>query len=348
MYTRFVTLSVVILSLLLGLPRQGLTSCGQAFCPIETSTVAERPLLGRQLSINFVYEFIDQDQPYIGTSSARVGQIPRDHDEQFTRNNTYKLSLDYGLTSRLTVGVLLPFLDRLHQHLGHEEEEVPGNPGKVQLVNKTERWRYQEFGDMQLTFRYLLLKPETPLQPAFSLILGAKLPTGRTSVDNGEEKAELTLQPGNGAWDGLVGLSFVQSFSVGTFRHETALAPIFATVLGRFPVSVGKFGYNPGGELFLNFGIAYPILRKLDLLAQVNFHYRDRDGVGHAPGVERADSGREELFLSPGFRYHLTDAIDIYGLVQVAAYRRVNGIQLTSDWNVTSGISYRFNLFSHT
>ena len=343
---RYFTVYVVVLGVFLSRSPQSFASCGQAFCPIETSTVAERPLLGQQLSINFVYEFIDQDQPYIGTTRARVGQIPRDHDEQFTRNSTYKLSLDYGLTPRLTIGVLLPFLDRLHQHIAHEEQEMPGNPNGVELVKKTERWRYQEFGDMQFTLRYLLLKPETPFQPAFSLILGAKLPTGRTSVDNGEEKAELTLQPGNGAWDGLVGLAFVQNFSVGTMRHETALAPVFVTALGRFPVGVGKFGYKPGGELFLNFGIAYPILRKLDVLAQVNFHYRDRDSVGHAPGVERADSGREELFLSPGFRYHLTDTMDIYSLVQVAARRRVNGIQLTSDWNLTSGISYRFNLFS--
>jgi hypothetical protein len=321
-------------------------SCGQAFCPIETSTVTERPLLGHQLSINLVYEFIDQDHPYIGTSSARVGQIPRDHDEQFTRNSTYKLALDYGLTSRLTVGVLLPFLDRLHQHTAHETEENPGSPDSVEIVNKTERWRYQEFGDMQVTARYLLLQPESPWRPSLSLIFGAKLPTGRTGVDNGDEKAELTLQPGNRSWDSIVGLSFVQSFSVATVRHETALAPVFMTALGRFPVGVGKFGYRPGSEMFLNFGVAYPILRKLDLLAQVNFHYRDRDDVGHAPGVEPADSGREEIFLSPGLRYHLTNELDIYGLVQVAAYRRVNGIQLTSDWNLTSGISYRFNLFN--
>jgi hypothetical protein len=321
-------------------------SCGQAFCPIETSSVAERPLLGQQLSINLVYEFIDQDQPYIGASSARVGEIPRAHDEQFTRNHTYKLFLDYGLTARLTLGVLLPFLDRLHQHLAHEEEEVVGSPDGTEMVDRTERWRYQEFGDMQVTARYLLVQPETPLRPAFSLIIGTKLPTGRTTVRNDSgERAELTLQPGNGSWDGIVGLSYVQSFSVATLRRETALAPLFFTALGRFPIGVGKFGYRPGGELFLNFGVSYPILRKLDLLAQVNFHYRDRDDVGHAPGVEHADSGREEIFLSPGLRYHLTDTLAVYALVQVAAYRRVNGIQLTSDWNFTSGVSYRFNLF---
>ncbi|MBI3304090.1 MAG: hypothetical protein HYZ72_18655, partial [Deltaproteobacteria bacterium] len=87
------TICVAALSALLGLPHRLRASCGQAFCPIETSTLVERPLHDGQLYLNLVYEFIDQDQPFIGTRRVRVGQIRRDHDEQFTRNNTLKLSL---------------------------------------------------------------------------------------------------------------------------------------------------------------------------------------------------------------------------------------------------------------
>lgn len=325
-------------------------SCGQAFCPIETATTTERHPRGGELQMNLTYEFIDMEDPYIGTGSARVGEIPRDHNEQFTRNQTIKFSLDYGITPRLTIGVLLPFLDRLHQHAVHEhghEEDAARISTEEEGEPATERWRYQRIGDLQLTGRYLLVPPTTPLDPSLSLTLGMKVPTGHTGVDNeAGEKAELTLQPGNGSWDGIVGLSYLQNFSVSTLRGETSLAPIFLTTTGRFPVGTGKFGYRPGGELFLNLGFAYPLLRKLDFLGQVNFHYRDRDDVGHAPGVEHADSGRETIFLSPGLRYHITDSIAAYALMQFAVYRRVNGIQLTSDWNFTSGISYRFNLFS--
>jgi len=344
----YISMSAVIVGLLLTLPSQLRASCGQAFCPIETSTLVENPLGSGQLYFNLVYEFIDQDQPVVGTKDARVGQLPRAHDEEFTHNNTLKLQLDYGITPRLTVGVLLPYLDRLHQHLAHEEEEVVGSPDGTEIVDQTERWRYQEFGDMQISARYLLLQQTTPYSPALTFILGAKFPTGRTDVKNDEgEEAELTIQPGNGSWDGLVGFSYVQNFAASTLRRETALAPVFLSVLGRFSLGVGKFGYEPGGEMFLNFGITYPLLRNLELLAQVNFHYRDRDSAGHAPGVDQVDSGREELFLSPGLRYHVTNSLAVYGLVQVPAYRRVNGIQLTSNWNLTSGIFYRFDLLSH-
>ena len=98
--------------------------------------------------------------------------------------------------------------------------------------------------------------------------------------------------------------------------------------------------------IFLNIGLAYPLFRKLDLLAQINFHYKDRDSVGRAPGVEQADTGRETLFLSPGVRYNLTRNMNLYFLMQFPVYQRVNGIQVTSDWNLTSGISYRFDPFS--
>jgi hypothetical protein len=345
----FFLLSTVVVCLALPSPGTLQASCGQAFCPIETSTTTERHPHGGELQFNLTYEYIDMDRPFIGTSKAKVGEIPRAHDEISTRNNTYKLSLDYGLTPRLSLGALFPFLDRLHRHLAHEEEEVVGSPDGTEIVDTPERWRYQEFGDMQVTARYLLVQPETPLRPAFSLLVGMKLPTGRTGIDNDEgEKAELTLQPGNGSWDGIIGLSYVQNFTAWTLQREASLMPVFATVIGRFPIGKGKFGYRPGGEMFLNVGAAYPLLRKLDLLAQVNFHYRDRDDVGHAPGVEQADTGRETIFLSPGLRYHVTDHLTVYSYMQFAVYRRVNGIQLTSDWNFTSGVSYRFNLFSET
>jgi hypothetical protein len=348
------TRSAVPGTLLLGilcafaLPYRLYASCGQAFCPIETSSIVENPLGGGQLYLNFVYEHIDQDIPYTGTNRVRVGRVPRFHDEISTRNHTYKLTLDYGVTPRLTVGALFPFLDRLHRHIDNEDQEVIGEGlGETEIVRVPNRWRYIEFGDMQLTARYLLLPQTTPYTPALSLIVGVKLPTGRTGVRNSDgEKAELTLQPGNGAWDGIVGLSVVKNFSVQTVRRETALAPVFVTALGRFPVGTGKFGYRPGGETFLNIGLAYPLFRRVDFLGQLNFHYKDRDDIGHAPGVEQADTGREELFLSPGIRYRLTDSMAIYALVQFTLYRRVNGIQLTSDWNFTSGIFYRFNLLS--
>ena len=78
----------------------------------------------RQLYFNLVYEYIDQDRPFIGTSRAKVGELRREHDGVSTRNNTYKFMLDYGVTPRFTLGVMLPRLDRLHRHVEHRERTV--------------------------------------------------------------------------------------------------------------------------------------------------------------------------------------------------------------------------------
>ena len=140
------------------------------------------------------------------------------------------------------------------------------------------------------------------------------------------------------------GFSYLQSISLKTLRGKTALAPLFVTALSQFPVSVGKFNFKPGTELFFNIGFAYPLFRDIEFLGQINFHYQDRVSVGHAPGVEQPDTGRETLFLSPGIRYQLTKNIHLYTLAQFPVYQRVNGIQITSDWNLTTGVSFRFNL----
>ena len=345
-------MGTVVLSGLLVLPSQLFASCGQAFCPIETSSLAERPLLTGYLSFNIVHEYIDSDQPRIGTSKARVGEIPRDHDEVFTQNHTTKFSLDYGVTPRLSVGILIPFLQRHHRHIDKveqeaEEETVGGGLVETEFVDVVERWTYKQLGDIQVTARYRLNQPLSPLEPAFSFIIGAKLPTGKTDVKNDDgEEAELTLQPGNGSWDGIVGFSYLQSFSLKTLRGKTALAPLFMTVLSQFPVSVGKFNFKPGTEIFLNIGFAYPVLRNIEILGQINFHYQDRVAVGHAPGVEQPDTGRETLWLSPGIRYQLTKNIHLYTMMQFPVYQRVNGIQITSDWNLTTGVAFRFNLLN--
>jgi hypothetical protein len=201
-------LSVVwvgVLSAFCFTPRILFASCGQAFCPIETATTTERHPHSGELQFNLTYEFIDLDDPYIGTGSARVGEIPRAHDEQFTRNHTVKFSLDYGITPRLTIGVLLPFLDRLHQHLAHEEEEVVGGSEETEIVDETERWRYQEPGDIQITGRYLLLPPITPLSPPLSFVFGTEITqpgqTPAKSKDVGESIVEITTG-GTRRWSG--------------------------------------------------------------------------------------------------------------------------------------------------
>lgn len=337
-------------------PGDLLASCGTASCPLETSVASERHPSSGELRLHFSHEFIDADDIFISTRRARVGELPRHHDERFTVNHSWNLSLDYGLAPRFTVGLRLPFSERYHRHIsrGHEEqgmgkgEAIGGGlfeGGSEVETGLGEHWRYRQLGDIQLLGRYLLIPPSSPQSPALTLFAGLKLPTGRTGVENGSgEKAEITMQPGSGSVDPLLGFSYLQHFEVPTPQGETAYLPLFVSVLGRINGSAGRYGYRPGDEVLVNLGTSYPLSQRVDLLAQVNYRYRGRDDAGHAPGLEAEDTGGESLMVSPGLRFHLTEALSAYAYAQLPVYRRVHGIQTTADWSVLTGINYRFDL----
>ena len=66
---------------------------------------------------------------------------------------------------------------------------------------------------------------------------------------------------------------------------------------------------------------------------------------GGASGTPRARTGGalfSTAFLSPGLSYMLTQSVQAYGFVQLPLYQYVNGVQLTADWAVAAGLSWRF------
>lgn len=308
-------------------------TCGQAFCPIESAARAERLPVAGELTLDASWEYIDQDQPRIGTSRARVGELPSpEHDEIETLNRTYKLLAEYGITRRLAAGFLFPVVQRNHLHLELEGGEL-------------ERWNFARVGDVQVWGRYSLVAPANPADWGFSLGVGLKLPTGPTHVRNEEgDVAEITLQPGTGSTDALLLAHLVQPVSVRRVVGGHAWAPFFASTVARITGSDGRDGYRAGTDVFVNLGAAYPVVSRLHLLGQVNFRYRDRDDAGAAEGVPERNTGGEFLFLSPGIRARLLRELWAYAVVQVPVFQRVNGIQLTADWHVLLGGSYQFSL----
>ena len=161
--------------------------CGSAFCSLNTnwSTQAAWTESGGRFDLR--YEFIDQDQPRAGTDNVGIGQIPRHHDEVRTINRNYIAGFDYTFDANWGVGVQLPVVDRSHGHI------LTPMGGPI-----PEAWNFTEIGDARLVGRYRF----TPTQPqagAFGVQFGAKLPTGKIDVANGDgDVAERSLQPGSG------------------------------------------------------------------------------------------------------------------------------------------------------
>ncbi len=303
-------------------------SCGAASCPIDTLSL-DRGGAG-WVRIGYDFEYIKQNQPRIGSAKASVGEIPGDHDEVYTVNRVHRLNASIGLTDRLSVDVLLPFVSRSHQHIDNES----GSP-------ELETWDLHGLGDLTVQARYAFFKPETVTRPTLSAILGGKFLTGAHHETNEDgTEAEPGVQPGTGSYDLILGGSSLQSFSVPMIGGAYGVLPVFTSLTYQWN-GKGNENYRLGNTLLVNLGTAYPLAQRLSLLAQVNARVRERDDAGDTTEqVER--TGGEFVYVSPGLEVRLGEAWTATALIQVPVYQRVNVIQLTSDYNVIGSFSYRF------
>jgi hypothetical protein len=294
-------------------------SCGSSSCPIDLHAL-NRPMAG-QFTLDLSLQYIDQDQPRTLTRRARIGEIPSEHEEVRTINRAATLGLSYGLTDALQISVGVPYISRAHEHIHSESAEL-------------EHWNLHGIGDVLVQARYRFGSDVWVLG-------GVKLPTGASDQTNGEDTAEVPIQPGSGAADAIVGMAYeggiVRATGAQGVIGSSAFIPLFAGVTYRRNGTAHH--YTVGDEWQLNAGTAYPVRSSVEVLLQVNARLRGRDES--LDPEDHALSGGRFVFLSPGVRWSAGRAA-WYALVQLPIYQRVNGIQLTARRNVISGVQMRF------
>jgi len=298
-------------------------NCGSATCPMDPQSL-NLPL-PRQFTLDFSFQYIDQDQVRIGTHKGFVGEIPSTHDEIRTVNRGIGFLANYATSDRLVLSAFIPFVSRYHEHLEEASAQL-------------ETWNFRDLGDIAVSGRYRL-------GTNVWTTLGVKLPTGARRPSNSEgEAAEVTLAPGSGSVDVLGGVVFQTQLPVPSLSHgllgSAAIMPFFAGVTYRRNGS-GTESYRMGDELLVNAGLNYPLFTRLQLIAQVNADFRGKDDVGKTD-EDPNHTGRTSIFVSPGVRVGLPGGIAAYWVVQVPVYQRVNGIQLTAKYNLLGGIQARF------
>jgi hypothetical protein len=304
---------------LLAASAQADAGCGSAFCSLNTNWSTQGAWTETGGRFDLRYEFIDQDQPRSGTHDVGVGEIPRHHDEVRTINRNYIAGFDYTFDSNWGAGIQLPVVDRSHEHIhNHAGGQIP------------EAWNFTEIGDVRVVGHYRFT-PAPASAGAFGLQFGAKLPTGKIDVANGDgDVAERSLQPGSGTTDVILG-----GFYSGPLTNRSTW---FADVNWQAPVSE-RDQYKPGSRAGFDVGLSQPLTGRLALLLQLNTLWKDRDRGANA---EPEDTGGTFVHFSPGLSLALGDKTQLYGFVQVPMYQRVNGVQLIADWSVAAGLSHRF------
>lgn len=309
-----------------------LASCGAAVCALTTTP---EELIRGQMRLDLSYEYIDQQSPFSGSHSSNGFQRnplepETGHREIRTLNHRLNLRGAAAVTDLFTVDFHLPIIFRTHDHFDVEgpEERFP------------QRFDVSGIGDLTLMVRYALLAARTPTQPAFSLGVGLKMPTGPTDLkdvvivdgDAEFETAERGLQPGSGSWDPVFALHWTQ-----TFEPLTA----FANATYRMPTK--SKGYTFGDEILVNAGASIALTKGLYGVGQFNLRWSDHDKAVGDP-IVGANTGATFLFFSPGLRVQMTSALTAYVYGQIPLYRDVHGSQLTADWQLIAGLTYTFAL----
>jgi hypothetical protein len=304
-------------------------SCGSSSCPLYVFN----PLSRGYFSLGLSYEYIYQNQIYVGSDKSFVGAIPEHHDEVSTLNQITALTLGYTAFDFLRLDFALPFIHREHSHIhNHEGEQL------------WEYWNFTGVGDAIITGNFSILSIGDDLLN-LNLNAGVKLPTGITDVKNNEgEEAEVTIQPGTGSTDLIFGTVFSKNLaSLQTLSGEQYSSfPVVLSVNYRLN-GKGTDDYKFGNELLLHLSTAYRFVEKISLLLQVNARFMEHSDVG-TTGEPEENTGGKWIFLSPGLKFYLSDDISLYSYLQLPVYQNVNGIQQTAKYNLKFGINKELNI----
>lgn len=266
-------------------------------------------------------EYIDQSRRRSGSHAAPSGG--QHHEEQYTLNRNALISFDHGFAPGWGVSATLPVLSRTHEHIHYHRGE--------RLI---ERWDYTRPGDARLLLRHhrAVETDHDNDSAAHAFNAGLKLPTGTYQLTNADgDTAERSLQPGTGTTDLLVGGYYGRGFS------EYGI-DVFAQAGLQYAIGERR-GYRPGDRWTLDFGARYAIGHRIEAFAQLNLLWQRRDTGAEA---EPASTGGEFFYFNPGISYSLTRTSQLYALLQLPLYQRVNGVQLTAEHAMVAGFGKRF------
>lgn len=164
--------------------------------------------------------------------------------------------------------------------------------------------------------------------------------TGKKDItnDQGVIPGEVSLQPGNGSTDLILGVFWQQG------AHGDALSYFAQATL---QTSVNHLAdFKPGNQINLDAGMRYALGSSASALLQLNYQANAQDSgtaaAADASGVPGTSTGGKFLYLTPGVSFAIVPGTNLYGLLQLPLSQNVNGEQLTAGKSFTLGVNHRF------
>lgn len=313
-------------------------SCGSSSCSINADW-AEHGISRAGWNADLRYGYSRAGT--LRSGSDKISANPTDPanagievENRRTINQIITATLDYTHDEHWGMMLQLPYIMRDHTH-------SIGDPNPA-LVS-SESFSASAVGDIKVAGRYRWTLDEDERSGA-GIKLGLKLNTGRRDFQiidaNGVAKGlpqEVTLQPGNGSTDAIIGVFWNRSAPDSDWNWFAQ-----ATLQGSIASSSQ---FRPGNQTSFDAGTRYAIDNRLSGLLQVNVQWNEIDSGSSAavsPVTGGPSSGASSLALTPGLSYAFSPLTQLYGLVQLPLYQYVHGEQLTADYAVSLGVSHHF------
>jgi len=307
-------------------------SCGSSLCSINTNWDEHSPSQPGW-SLDLRYSSAKLDQLRAGSSKVTL-PAPTDPawapgsevENLYTDNRLLTATVDYTLDEHLGVSVQLPYVMRTHKH-------TIADP----VTPVVETFDAKALGDIRVVGRYRFALDD---MSGVGLKAGLKLATGKKDIanDQGVVPGEVSLQPGNGSTDLILGAFWQHG------AHDNALSYFAQATLQTSLNHLADF--KPGNQINLDAGMRYALGRSVSALLQLNYQNNAQDSGIAAPadmsGVPGTSTGGKFLYLTPGISFAVAPGTNLYGLLQLPLSQNVNGEQLTASKSFTVGVNHRF------
>jgi len=346
-------LGVVVLTAAMGTVSKAYASCGSAACFLVTGEEGAVQLKGA-LSVGIVYAYtISKLQSGTNGFVTSVDQearrlVENEHAEHRTILEVTTLDVNYGLTSNLTLELLVPYKHIKHTHIierGSADTHGAGMP---------EAFQDSGIGDIRVNTKYSFLPT---LRSLIVVGFGVDLPTGNSHANNiNGNLQEPTLQLGRRTWG--IAPSIFQSYEI--IPH---VVDQFARVSYQHSFT-GPNSYRFGDVYVVSGGLNYKTFNILTLTGQFNWRYAVHDEFTGSlarvqeptdpgfpgdpivldPEIKRRpvpNTGGTSLAFSPGFSVQVRERLRAYFFAQIPMVQDYNG-GLIPDVSYLAGLSMSF------
>ncbi len=196
---------------------------------------------------------------------------------------------------------------------------------------KDQRQAYEALGDLSVLGRWAFYRERGA---ELSLLGGAKLPSGSTSLKSDGVQLAATQQPGSGTTDFIAGAAGYRAFGR-------------ATVYGDLTYKYNLHSaYSFGNQLAVDAGVLVPVSKRWSLTGELNVEATEKDRAIETGPTVRADgvvtnTGGQAVYLAPGLQWRPVGDLAFSAGVQVSVYQYVNGAQLAAGLSYLFGVSTR-------